>query len=282
MTLTVIADLAPVSNAQSRTLAEDSSTSLVLTGSDPEGASLTFVVAMQPAHGVLSGTAPNLTYTPAANFAGTDTFTFKSNDGRLDSPVATVTLVVTPVNDAPIASAQSVTTDEDTALPLVLSAIEPDGEALTYTVVLPAHGALSGAAPNLTYTPVVDFHGADSFTFKVSDGTLESAVVTISITVTPVNDAPVAAAQSLNAGQSPTAVTLTGTDVDGDALTFALVNMPASGSLTGTPPNVTFTPAQNFAGVVTFTFTVADAALTSTPATVTLTVVGPPMVAASA
>ena len=68
-----------------------------------------------PAHGTLSGTAPNLTYTPAANYNGADSFTFKVNDGTVDSAAATVSITVTAVNDAPVADAQSVTTAEDTA-----------------------------------------------------------------------------------------------------------------------------------------------------------------------
>src|SRR5207253_725817 len=105
-------------------------------------------------HGTLSGTAPALTYTPAANYNGPDTFTFKANDGTLDSNAATVTITVTAVNDAPVSSDQAVATDEDTAKAITLSATDIEGSALTYAVVSgPAHGTLSGSAPSLMYTP---------------------------------------------------------------------------------------------------------------------------------
>ena len=101
----------------------------------------------------------------------------------------TVSITVTPVNDAPIANAQSVTTNEDTPKAITLTGSDVDGDTLTFSVVSgPTHGALSGTAPNLTYTPASDYHGPDSFTFKANDGTADSNIATVSITVTPVND----------------------------------------------------------------------------------------------
>jgi VCBS repeat-containing protein len=81
-----------------------------------------FAIGSQPTHGTLSGTAPNLTYTPQANYAGADSFTFTVNDSSVSSAVATVSLSVTAVNDAPLATAQSVTTTaEDTAISVMLA-----------------------------------------------------------------------------------------------------------------------------------------------------------------
>src|SRR5438067_7133515 len=104
-----------------------------------------------------------MTYTPAANYNGPDSFTFKANDGTVDSAIATVAVTVTPVNDAPVATAQSVTTNQDTAKAISLTASDVDGDTLTYAVVTaPAHGTLSGVAPNLTYTPAAGYNGPDS------------------------------------------------------------------------------------------------------------------------
>jgi hypothetical protein len=176
----------PTANPQSLTSVEDTALPLTLTGSDPDGNSLTFAVTVNPAHGTLSGTAPSLTYTPTANYAGADSFSFTVNDGKLTSAPAVVEITVTPVNDAPLAAAQSVSTPVDTALIVKLSGTDADGDALTYTVVAnPTHGALSGTAPTLTYTPAAGYTGSDSFTFKVNDGTVDSAAATVSITVNP-------------------------------------------------------------------------------------------------
>ena len=102
----------------------------------------------QPAHGTLSGTAPNVTYTPTANYNGADSFTFKANDGLLDSAPATVTITVTAVNDAPVATAQSVTTAEDTAKAITLAApMWKAARSPTRSSPSPRHGTLSGTAP---------------------------------------------------------------------------------------------------------------------------------------
>src|SRR4029078_8098895 len=116
-----------------------------------------------------------------ANYNGGDSFTFKANDGTLDSNIATVTITVTPVDDAPVAADQALTTNEDTAKPITLTATDVDTvTALTYTIVVgPQHGTLSGTAPNVTYTPAANYNGGDSFTFKANDGTLDSNIATV-------------------------------------------------------------------------------------------------------
>ena len=156
----------PVAVAQSVTTDEDVAMAIVLAGTDADGNSLTATVVSQPTKGVLSGTAPNLVYTPTANANGADLFTFKVNDGTSDSSTATVAISIIPVNDVPVAVAQSVTTDEDVAKPVVIVATDVDGDTLSYIVVTPpTKGVLSGTAPNLVYTPTANANGADLFTF---------------------------------------------------------------------------------------------------------------------
>ena len=247
-----------------------------MTGSDIDGDALSFSIASGPSHGTLSGTAPNVTYTPSANYNGSDSFTFKVNDGKVDSGAATVSLTIAPVNDTSVADSQSVTTNEDTARAVVLNGSDVDGNALTYTLASnPSHGTLTGTAPNLTYSPAANYNGTDSFTFKVNDGAASSGVATVSITVSAVNDAPVANGQSITTPQNVAkSITLTGSDVDGDALTYAIVSSPSHGSLSGTPPNVTYTPATDYTGGDSFTFKVNDGRVDSAPAIVSVTVSG--------
>src|SRR5205807_1992795 len=199
--------------------AEDTAKAIVLTATDADGDTLTYSVVAGPAHGALSGVAPNVTYTPAANYNGPDSFTFKANDGTVDSNRATVTLTVTAVNAAPVPGALPVSTKQDTAKAIGLTATDVDGDALTYAVVTaPAHGTLSGTAPNLTYTPAAGYFGSDSFTFKANDGTVDSAAATVSVTVAHVNHAPVAAAQTVTTAEDTAkAVVLTATDEIGRA-----------------------------------------------------------------
>ena len=88
------------------------------------------------------------------------------------------------VNDSPVAGAQAVSTGEDTAIQIMLSGSDVDGDSLTYNIVdSPWHGTLSGIAPDLTYTPEEGYSGEDSFTYTANDGELDSELATVSITV---------------------------------------------------------------------------------------------------
>ncbi|GEL73251.1 Ig-like domain-containing protein [Myxococcus virescens] len=264
---------APVALVQSASVDEDTGLDLVLRGSDVDGDTLTFTITIPPAHGTLSGTPPEVTYTPAADFHGEDGFTFviRDSEGATSQP-ATVSLRVRPTSDVPVAAAQSCETNEDTSVSLSLTGTDADGQTLTFTVASqPKHGTLTGTPPEVTYLPTADFHGADGFTFTVSDGE-STSTATVSLTVRPVNDAPIALDQMLQVEPNLTALTLAGTDVDGDTLTFAIHTPPEHGTLGGTLPELTFTPAEGFRGTTAFTFTTSDGLATSAPATVTLRV----------
>ncbi len=264
---------APEAIARSLNTPMDTPLPITLSGSDVEGGTLSFAVVSQPAHGTLAGTPPNLTYTPASGYRGSDSFTFTVSDGAATSSPGTISLSVGPPNNVPVATSQSLTLDEDTPASITLLASDPDGNTLTFTVTPPAHGTLTGTAPHLTYTPARDYSGPDSFTFTVSDELATSAPATVSLTVTPVNDTPEAQAQTLTVpAGSPTPIYLSETDADGDELTFSIVSPPEQGSLTGTPPDLVYTPPAGFTGTTRFTFSVSDGTA-STSAEVQLTVV---------
>ncbi|HWA28214.1 MAG TPA: LamG-like jellyroll fold domain-containing protein [Lacunisphaera sp.] len=263
---------APVAAGQSVATDEDTAQAILLSASDVEGSALTYAIATQPLHGTLNGTAPHLTYVPAGGYHGTDSFTFTARDGTDSSAAATVTITIGDVGDAPTAFSQAATTAEDTSVAITLSGHDADGGTLSYQILsAPEHGSLSGSGSSWTYAPAANFHGTDSFSFRVSNGTLSSASAQVGITVTPVNDAPVAlpASYSFDTGV-PRTIQLVGTDVDGDALTYAVVDSPAHGTLTGTPPGLTYTPAPGFNGLDSFTFQVSDGRITSAAATVSL------------
>jgi VCBS repeat-containing protein len=202
-----------------------------------------------------------------------------------------------PTNTAPTVSSQTVATSEETPLTVTLSGFDAEQCELQFSIVSgPAKGTLSAITNNgctsgtpnadsatLTYTPGANLTGADSFTIRVSDGSL-TADATVSITINASNDAPVAANRSVSAvaGIGVT-VTLGATDVDGCELTFSVVQPPLSGTLgaiandacvPGSPNSdtarVTYTPAA--AGVHTFTYKASDGVTDSNTATVTVTV----------
>jgi hypothetical protein len=276
ITVTPVNDV-PVANAQSVTTAEDTDVNITLTAVEVDGDALNYIVVNNPTHGTLTGTGANRVYTPAANYYGQDSFTFKANDGIVDGTTATVGITVTSVNDAPVANAQSVTTVEDTAKNITLTGSDVEGSGLTFVIVgNPEHGTLSGSGANRVYTPATNYTGPDSFTFAANDGTTIGNPATVSITVTPVNDAPVANPQSVSTPyNTPVNITLTGSDPEGSALTYTIVNNPSNGTLSGSNANRTFTPNIGWSGTTTFTFKVNDGALNSATATVTITVAAP-------
>ncbi len=191
MKLTALSNSGPVNQAptavgQTLTVNSGSALPITLSGTDPENSPLKYALVTQPASGALTGNPPTLTYIPKAGFSGSDSFTFKVNDGSLESAVATVAIAVKPVtvNQAPTADSQNVSVALGEAKGIELTARDPENSKLTYTIVTqPTSGTLTGVAPALRYTPKAGFSGSDSFTFKVNDGALDSAVATISISV---------------------------------------------------------------------------------------------------
>ena len=139
-----------------------------------------------------------LVYLPGANFNGLATLTLTTNDlgntgtGGALTDTDSVAITVNPVNDSPFASNQTVNTNEDTAVSIGLLATDVDSAVLTYTIVAtPLHGTLLKTAEGVyTYTPDANYNGIDTFTFKATDGALDSNVATVTVNVLPVNDAP--------------------------------------------------------------------------------------------
>ncbi len=182
---------APVPTPQELVTEEDTELFFTLMASDLNEDALQFDLQDLPSHGDLNGVTPDLSYTPAAGFSGEDSFTFWVNDGDDKSELATITITVLPVNDAPVASSDTTVTAEDTPVAIVLSATDADDDPLTYTVVRPpTNGTLSGTAPELTYTPHADATGQDVFDFSVSDGVDESGSASVTVIVSAVDDAP--------------------------------------------------------------------------------------------
>jgi VCBS repeat-containing protein len=241
---------------------------------DPGGLPLAAILATAPANGTLAlQSSGAFTYTPNAGFSGSDGFTYKASNGQLESAVATVAITVTPRPPPapPSAGNDAYSVAEDVTLsagaPGVLSNdTAPSGQPLSAVLVAgPAHGTLAlQANGGFNYSPTPNYYGADSFTYRASDGTQQSAAATVTITVTPVNDPPVAvndvATTSRNVAVT-IAVLANDTDVDGSivASTLTLATSPRNGSVTkkanGT---VVYTPKRSFTGTDSFTYTVKD------------------------
>jgi hypothetical protein len=244
--------------------AEDDGRGITLTGTKGDGTPATqFRVVTQPSHGTLSGTAPNLGYTPAPNYNGPDSFTFVAVDGTAESAPATVSIRVRAVNDPPKAGNVTVITNEDTPAPATLQGSDIDSTTLYYVVTSqPTHGTLSGTAPNLTYKPDPDYNGSDSFTYIVRDSSqAQSSTATVTITVNPVNDDPAAVSDTATVDEDTSvsvAVLSNDLDKDGDTLTVTGASGASHGEVTVEGGAVRYTPQADYNGSDSFTYTISD------------------------
>lgn len=234
-----------------------------------------------PAHGNISlSSNGQFTYTPNNGYTGPDSFTFKANDGLADSAQATVSITVGGANTAPVANAVSVTTSVNTVLHGTLTGSDAESDPLTFSAgsTAPAHGSVAIKTDgSFDYTPNSGYTGSDTFTFKVNDGSLNSADAIVTVTVnSPGNSTPVANSQGFaTATDTAHNGTLTGSDPDGDSLTFAITVQPVHGDVTlFVNGNYTYTPDAGFNGQDSFDFTVSDGIVTSDPGQVAITVGG--------
>jgi len=262
------------------TTAEDTvKTGTLPVATDVDGDKLTYGKGSDPAHGtVVVNANGSYVYTPAANYNGADSFTYTVSDGNGGSNTYTVAINVTAVNDAPVGSGTTIATAEDTVKTGTLPvATDVDGDTLTYGKGSdPAHGTVViNANGTYSYTPAKDYNGADSFTYTVSDGKGGSNTYTVAINVTAVNDAPTAANTTVTvaedavlSGSLPSVV-----DVDGDSATYAKAGDPAHGTVTvNADGTYVYTPAANFNGPDSFSYTVSDGKGGSSTYTVNITV----------
>ncbi len=276
-------EIAPTLTNSSASLNEDGSTTLnpLANATDVNGDSLTASVITQPAHGTITVNANGTwTYTPSQYFYGTDTFTYSVSDGTASSNLATVTLSVNKVEVPPTLTNSSATLNEgsSTTLNLLASATDVNGDPVTAAIVTPpAHGTVTQNADGTwTYTPSQFFFGTDTFTYVVSDGQAASNVATVTINVTQVIHAPVAANDSVTTVSGMPiniAVLANDTDLDGNPLTPVIVSGASNGSLNvNADGTILYTPNSGFVGTDQFTYEDRDVNGVSNVATVTITV----------
>lgn len=283
----------PVTAGDSHSVSEDGTLSVAAPGllandSDGDSDPLSAQLVSGPAHGLLTLNADgSFSYTPDPDYNGADSFSYRCHDGYQAGNTVNVTLTVTAANDAPISVADSHTTNEDTALNvgapgLLANDSDIDGDSLTVQLVSgPAHGSLTlNADGSFSYTPDPDYHGADAFSYRAFDGTVYGNTVTVSLTVNPVNDAPVAVSDR-HQGTEDTllhvnggGLTVNDYDVDGDPFTVVLVSGPLHGILT-LQPNGSFDymPDADFFGTDSFSYKLNDGNADSATVVVTLDIV---------
>ncbi|QDU27265.1 Putative peptidyl-prolyl cis-trans isomerase [Anatilimnocola aggregata] len=288
----------PVGVDDTATVAEDSTNnSIDVLGNDTSGPDIneTRIVSAvtQGSNGGTITIGPggnSVRYTPAANFKGTETFTYTVQDNGGLTDTATVTVTVTDSNDNPVANPDTATTTEDIATPITINVLANDnsGDETGETLIVQSAGSASNGGTvavvaggaGVTYKPAANFTGTETFTYTISDGNGGTATATVTVTVTAVNDPPTATNDTLNAFKnSTTTMQVLANDSSapdtGETFTVTAVTQGTAGgtiAISAGGGSVTYTPAANYTGSDTFTYTITDSGGLSATATVTVTV----------
>jgi large repetitive protein len=308
---TVLAASPMAGNDQAATSEDQAITiDVIRNDSDPDGDELHIQSIAQGPDGTanLAAVAGFIQFTPNPNFNGQTRFSYTVADSTGATASALVTVFVNPVNDPPVASDRSATVAEDGSVTILFQARDPDKEGCDLVFIAEPNtsfGHLSpftdaGCSPNgdmatAVYTPLPGYNGPDSISYVVSDGAVQSNFARVSITVTPVDDAPAALTGTAStASGTPVTVTIRGFDWETCELGFAIASQPAHGTLSaiGAAPcgpggpfdqnvdaaSIVYTPAAGFSGPDSLSFTVTDGTSVSPPATISISVVAPPSV----
>jgi VCBS repeat-containing protein len=282
----------PVANDDEYSVNEDTTLTVpapgVLTNdTDPEDDPLTAILLSNVTNGLLNFNSDGgFSYTPDINYAGTDIFTYKANDGLENSTSATVTITITQVNDPPIANDDYYSTNEDTTLNIGAPGVlqndtDIESDPLTATLVDDVSNGVLNLNSNggFIYTPSNNYYGADTFTYKANDDSEESNTATVTITINPINDPPTANDDSYSIDEDTTlniaapGVLINDTDPEGDTLSAILINDASHGSLSlNSNGGFSYTPENNYVGIDTFTYKANDGTDNSSSATVTITI----------
>jgi hypothetical protein len=283
---------APRAAADAHATNEDQTLSVVAPGVlqndvDVDGDPLSTELVSAPASGALQlDPSGAFSYTPNANFNGEDSFSYRVRDDQGGSDVGSVTITVAPINDAPVATSDVFDLQEDVVMQvdapgLLGNDVDLDGDPITALVAAsPQHGSLELEMDgSFTYTPNADYHGEDGFSYTVSDGQGGTATGAVSLSVAPVNDAPVAQSDDFGTAEDQTlevaapGVLGNDVDVDGDPLSVELVTGPAHGVLTlSADGSFRYTPDVDYSGSDTFGYRALDAAAASVTGTVEIVV----------
>jgi large repetitive protein len=297
ITITAVND-APVANDDNDSVAEGGTlngASVLANDTDAENDSLTAVLVSGPANAssfVLNADG-TFTYVHDGSETTSDSFTYKANDGSLDSNVATVTITITAVNDAPVAVADNGGTVAEggtlNGSSVLANDTDAENDALTAVLVSGPSNAASfvlNADGTFTYVHNGSETTSDSFTYKANDGSADSNTVIVTITITPVNDAPVAVADgpyTVTAGQTlnvpAPGVLGNDTDVDSPSITAVLVTGPADATSFTLNADGSFSYSSNTIGSDWFTYYATDGTAQSNIVTVTINVISLPPVA---
>ena len=250
----------PTGNDMKITLKEGQSVGFSLSGHDAENTPLTYMLLSHPSFGQLSGTLPDLIYTPNDGFFGKDFLSFQVDDGNNKSDKAIVQLIVSPDNDPPVVENFTISLLENTPEPITLTGTDPNNNPLSFSILNhPKHGELTGDLPNITYVPHNNYSGVDKFSYIANDGYVNSLAGQVLIIVKHINYPPEALSDRILISKNTAKrFYLKASDKNHDTLNLSFVDDPKHGQVSGTFPFATYSPDVDFTGFDSFSFIVND------------------------
>lgn len=274
---------APVANDDVGSVDEDNTVviSLLENDTDADSDALNIVSVGAAANGdVVDNGDGTVTYTPDANFSGSDSFSYTVSDGKGGTSSASVIVTVNAVNDNPVANADSATTETGASVTVNVLANDTDLDLDTLSVAsvgVASNGqVVSNGDGTITYTPDADFFGVDSFSYTVTDGNGGSDTATVTIDVLEVNTPPVANDDVASVDEdSSVVIAVLSNDTDGNSDTLFVTGIGAAANgdvVDNGDGTVTYTPDTDFNGTDSFAYTVSDGRGGSDTATVTISV----------
>ena len=273
----------PIAGDDIASTAQDNAVTISVLGndSDPDGDALTLSIVTNATNGLAVVQGAAIVYTPEAGFDGNDALTYRVTDPGGLFATAQVSITVSAENGSPVAVDDAVSNEQDDAVTIDVLAndSDPENDSITVqSVTQPANGetTVSANALRVVYRPSAGFVGVDSFQYSISDGNQGVSTATVTVSVIGVNGPPIAESDSDTTVENvPVTIDVLANDSDpnGDAIALVGVTQPANGTATVSNGSVTYTPAEGYIGVDTFTYTIEDSNNVSTTGVVSVTVI---------
>ncbi|MBF7073393.1 tandem-95 repeat protein [Glaciecola sp. MH2013] len=270
----------PVAVPDTATTVEDTPLTIdvVANDTDPDGDTLTVIAATSPDGEVTINANGELDFTPNPDFTGVAIISYTLSDGTGQTVTGTATVDVTPVNDAPVASDQTLSTQEDTPLTFdpLINASDVDGDSLSISGVVASSGSVViNPDGTVTFTPDPNFNGPVAITYLIDDGNGGTVAVTVNINVLAVVDAPIANPDTATTNEdTPVSIDVLAndTDVENEVLRVISASSPDGDVEIGANGEVIFTPNEDFNGDAEITYVIEDESGQVASSTVTVTV----------
>ena len=252
---------APTAGDVTLSVSEGRTGALLFLGEDIDGDVLTYSIVTPPIHGTVDVRGNTAIYRANGNFSGDDHFSYIASDGTATSAAANGTVTVVARDDAPVPVAATAVVDEDGTVEIPLVAVDPEGDAVRFQVVnSPTRGVAVISGDTLAYSPFPDVNGADFLTFTATDGRNVGIPATITITINPINDAPIVQAFSATVVEDGVLdFRVIAFDRDDEPFTLEVLAPPTHGQLVFQGNNGRYTPSPNFNGTDVVTVVGRDA-----------------------